>query len=36
MNFQKLSRRNVLKAGCAAAAGFAAPVVIPSTALRQQ
>lgn len=33
MNGQKLSRRNVLKAGCAAAAGFAAPVVIPSTAL---
>jgi predicted dehydrogenase len=34
MNSQKLSRRKMLKAGCAtAAAGFAAPIVIPFTAL---
>ncbi|MFZ5833061.1 MAG: Gfo/Idh/MocA family protein [Planctomycetota bacterium] len=33
MNNRKLSRRGVLKAGCAAAAGFAAPVIIPRSAL---
>ena len=33
MNNQEISRRDVLKVGFAAAAGFAAPAVIPSTAL---
>ena len=33
MNDRKLSRRDVLKVGCAATVGFAAPVVIPSTVL---
>ncbi|MFV2068040.1 MAG: Gfo/Idh/MocA family protein [Pirellulales bacterium] len=33
MNDQKLTRRDVLRAGSAAAAGIAAPYIIPSTAL---
>ncbi len=33
MNEKKLSRRKLLKTGCAAATAFAAPVIIPSSAL---
>ncbi len=36
MRYGKLTRRDVLKAGCAAAAGFAMPTVIPSSALGNQ
>ncbi len=33
MNDQKQTRRDVLKAGCVAAGGIAAPYFIPSTVL---
>ena len=33
MKYQRPSRRDVLKAGCAAAAGFAVPTIIPGSAL---
>ncbi len=36
MKYQQLTRRDALKAGCAAAAGLAVPTVIPSSALGNQ